>query len=153
MWTHKTKRRRAILTSAKQFEFQKTLRNRRYWLNTSNSYVMENENHQELIQKLLNCALTCEHCATSCLQEEDVAMMANCISLDRDCSDICFQAARLLQRESQIGRQFLVLCEKICRMCAEECSQHDDEHCQRCAEACRACADACHQHHQPMEQA
>jgi hypothetical protein len=79
-------------------------------------------------------------------------MMAKCISLDRDCSDICFQAARLLQRESQIARQFLLLCEEICRMCAEECSKHDDEHCKRCAEACRVCADACHENHQPIEQ-
>lgn len=113
---------------------------------------MENQKYQELIQNLLNCALTCEHCAAACLQEEDVKMMAKCISLDRDCSDICFQAARLLQRESQIARQFLLLCEEICRMCADECSKHDDEHCKRCAEACRICADACHEHHQPIEQ-
>jgi hypothetical protein len=110
---------------------------------------MEN---QKLIQKLLECALTCEHCATSCLQEENVAIMAKCISLDRDCSDICLQAARLVQRESPIARQFLLLCEEICRMCAEECSKHHDEHCMRCAEACTICADACHEHHQPIQQ-
>jgi hypothetical protein len=113
---------------------------------------MENQNYQDLIQKLLNCGLTCEYCATSCLKEENVAMMAKCISLDRDCSDICFQAARLLQRESAIARQFLLLCEEICRMCAEECSKHDHEHCKQCAEACRVCAEACHTAHQPITQ-
>ncbi|MEJ6981281.1 four-helix bundle copper-binding protein [Pedobacter sp. P351] len=113
---------------------------------------MKNQNHQDLIQKLLNCALTCENCATSCLQEEDVAMMAKCIRLDIDGSDICFQAARLLQRESQIALQFLLLCEEVCRMCADECSKHDAEHCRRCAEACRVCAEACHENHRPIEQ-
>lgn len=113
---------------------------------------MENQSNQELIQKLLNCALTCERCAASCLQEEDVAMMAKCISLDRDCSDICFQAARLLQRDSVIARQYLLLCEEICRLCAEECSKHHEEHCIQCAQACRECADACHANHQPIDQ-
>ena len=112
---------------------------------------MENQ-PQELIRKLLDCALACEHCATSCLQEEDVKMMAGCISLDRDCSDICFQAARLLQRDSRIACQYLLLCEEICRMCAEECHKHEAEHCQRCADACEACADVCHEYHQRVIQ-
>lgn len=113
---------------------------------------MENQKHQELIQRLLNCAQACEHCATSCLQEENVGMMAKCISLDRDCSDICFQAARLLMRESNIAAQLLSVCEEICRACAEECSKHEHDHCQQCAESCNACADACHEHRSVMIQ-
>ncbi len=104
---------------------------------------MENQQHQELIRTLLECALTCENCATACLQEEDVKMMARCIALDRDCADICLQAARLLQRNSEVSKEFLQVCEKICRLCAGECSKHQHEHCQRCAQACRSCADAC----------
>ena len=113
---------------------------------------MNNHNHQALIQKLLDCAITCENCATSCLQEEDVTMMAKCISLDRDCADICFQAARLLKRDSEVGHQFLVLCEEICRLCGDECGKHKHEHCQICALACKDCAEACHAHHQPVTQ-
>lgn len=113
---------------------------------------MELQKHQELIQKLLNCASSCEMCASSCLEEKDVAMMAKCISLDRDCSDICFQAARLLQRNSPIALQFLLLCEEICRQCAEECGMHQADHCRKCAEACIICAEACHESHQPIEQ-
>lgn len=114
--------------------------------------MQQQHNHQALIQQLLECALACEHCATSCLQEEDVKMMAPCIKLDRDCSDICVQAARLLQRESDIAHQYLLLCEEICRMCGEECSKHEAEHCQQCAAACKACAEACHAHHTPITQ-
>jgi hypothetical protein len=113
---------------------------------------MENHHHQQLIQKLLNCVLACEHCASACLKESDVQMMTQCISLDRDCADICAQAARLLQRDSVIAHQYLVLCEEICRLCADECGKHDHEHCRQCAEACRVCAEACHEHHQPITQ-
>jgi hypothetical protein len=113
---------------------------------------MENHDHTALIQKLLNCALACENCAVECLHEEDVKDMARCIELDWDCADICFQAARLLKRKSEIGHQYLVLCEEICRMCSDECGKHDNDHCRQCAEACIVCAEACHEHHQPIAQ-
>src|SRR5476651_453287 len=112
----------------------------------------QNHNHQQLIQRLLDCVLACEHCATACLGEDDVKMMAGCIRLDRDCADICSQAARLLQRDSVIAHQYLVLCEEICRLCAEECGKHNMDHCRQCAEACRQCAEACHAHHEPITQ-
>jgi len=41
-----------------------------------------NEN-RELLQSLIECAMACEACATACLNEEDVGMMARCIELDR----------------------------------------------------------------------
>ena len=113
---------------------------------------MKSHDHTELIQKLLNCALACENCATECLHEEDAENMTRCITLTRDCADICTLGARLLQRKSEIGHQFLVLCEEICRMCADECFQHQYEHCQQCADDCHECAEACHAHHQPITQ-
>lgn len=113
---------------------------------------MENHDHSALIRKLLDCMLACENCATACLQEDDVKNMVGCISLDRDCADICAQAARLLQRNSPIAHQYLVLCEEICRMCSDECGKHEHDHCRKCAEACRICAEACHAHHQPITQ-
>jgi|SRR5690606_17510875 len=99
--------------------------------------------HAELVQNLINCALACEACAAACLTEEDVNMMTRCIELDRDCSDICFQAARLLMRDSEVSAQYLSATEEICRLCAEECNKHDHEHCKVCAEACFNCAEAC----------
>ncbi|KAA5542003.1 four-helix bundle copper-binding protein [Adhaeribacter rhizoryzae] len=111
---------------------------------------MENHNHQQLIEKLLNCANTCEICFSHCLSEG--GMMANCAKLDRDCADSCRHAIALLQSQSVIGHQYLVLCEEICRKCAEECAQHQHEHCQRCAQACQECAEACHSHHEQITQ-
>ena len=113
---------------------------------------MENHDHSALIKKLLDCMLSCENCATACLLEDDVKDMTRCISLDRDCADICDQGARLLQRNSVIGHQYLVICEEICRMCADECGKYDYDHCKRCAEACLICAEACHAHHEPITQ-
>ena len=113
---------------------------------------MPNHDHSALIQKLLDCVLACENCATACLREEDVDNMIRCISLDRDCADICSQAARLLQRKSEIGHQYLLLCEEICRMCGDECRQQQYDHCQQCASVCHECAEACHAHHEPITQ-
>ncbi|MDO1446590.1 four-helix bundle copper-binding protein [Rhodocytophaga aerolata] len=108
---------------------------------------MQTQQHQDLIRQLLECAFTCENCATACLQEKDVQMMARCIALDRDCSDICLQAARLLQRHSEVAAEFLQVCEKICQMCGDECAKHHHEHCQQCAQACHSCAEACRSAH------
>ncbi len=99
---------------------------------------------KELVQKLIECALTCEECEAACLNEENITLLARCIELDRDCADICLQASRLVQRDSEISEEYLMVCEKICRMCAEECNKHNHDHCRMCAEACVSCADACH---------
>lgn len=113
---------------------------------------MEHQNHQALIQKLLNCVLACENCAAEGFKEGHSEMMEKCIPMDIDCADICMLAARLLQRGSMISHEFLVICEKACRLCAEECGKHDHEHCKKCAQACKECADACHEHHTKLTQ-
>ena len=103
--------------------------------------------HGILIQQILDCATACENCATLCLDEKDVTPMAHCISLDRDCAEICYTAAKLLTRHSELAHEFLAICEKACRMCAEECAKHEHKHCKVCAEKCTQCAEACHAHH------
>jgi len=100
--------------------------------------------NKELLQKLIECALTCEECEAACLNEENITLLARCIELDRDCADICLLASRLVHRDSEISDDYLAMCEKMCRMCAEECNKHNHEHCKACAEACLACAEACH---------
>lgn len=108
---------------------------------------------KEIIRNLLNCVAECEHCLTACLNEADITPFKRCIALIRDCIDICSQTDRLLQRDSEIAYQFLVLCEEVCRKCAEECKKHaHHEHCRRCAEVCLACAHICHEHHEPILQ-
>lgn len=103
--------------------------------------------HSELVQILLDCAAACETCAAACLYEEDPAMMARCIETDRDCADICTLGARLLLRDSENANHYLTACVEACRLCAEECKKHNNDHCRQCAEACDRCADACVDQH------
>ncbi|WP_419581559.1 four-helix bundle copper-binding protein [Stieleria magnilauensis] len=35
------------------------------------------------------------------------------------------------------------MCAEICKWCADQCGQHDHDHCKRCAEACRKCVKEC----------
>ena|ERR1041384_2116235 len=113
---------------------------------------MENQPYYQLEQTLLDCAMACEYCATACLREDDIKNMSRCIALDRDCADVCILAAKLLRRDSDIARQYLLICEEACRLCADECSKHEHEHCRQCAEACRNCAEECHANHEPLHQ-
>ena len=50
---------------------------------------MSHEQNQGLIDALAKCAAKCSHCATGCLDEQDVKMLARCIKLDIDCAQIC----------------------------------------------------------------
>lgn len=78
-----------------------------------------------------------------CLSEKDVAMMARCIQLDRECAEACYAAARLMAIGGEHAAAFCNACAEICEACAEECRKHNMDHCQTCAEACRECAQEC----------
>lgn len=104
---------------------------------------MAHQEHQVCIEACVRCAEECDHCADACLSESDVASMAECIRLDRDCAEVCWLAAAYMSRGSQFANSLCLLCAEICEICASECEKHEAEHCQRCAEACRKCAEEC----------
>lgn len=100
--------------------------------------------YQSVIQALNACAAACDHCYDACLQEQDIKMMARCIRLDRDCSEICKLTASALSRNSEVAKTLLQACADICRECGIECASHQKmDHCRECAEACKACEEAC----------
>ncbi|MEW6468836.1 MAG: four-helix bundle copper-binding protein [Bacteroidota bacterium] len=100
--------------------------------------------HNPVIYEQLNaCAAACNACYASCLNEDDVAMMARCIELNRDCAEVCLLAASLVARDSENADNMLALCANLCTACAEECEKHSQDHCKRCAQVCRACAELC----------
>ena len=106
---------------------------------------MAHEKNQELLNALYNCAAECNHCATACLDEEDVKMTARCIKLNIDCAEICSITASFVSRGSEHANHILNACAEICEACAEKCEKHSHmEHCKRCAEVCRSCVDLCH---------
>lgn len=104
---------------------------------------MAHQENKDLLNKLSYCQTTCEHCADACLSEDNVAEMAECIRLDRDCADICDLALKYISRDSKRASSVVELCAEICDECAAECEKHDKGHCKDCAEACRECAEVC----------
>src|SRR3954469_17433388 len=96
--------------------------------------------NETLIRKISDCATECNKCLASCLEEEDVSMMARCIELDLDCSEICILTSSFVSRDSESTATLLPMCAEICNACAEECSKHDLDHCQKCAAICKECA-------------
>lgn len=100
--------------------------------------------YQSCIEACLKCAALCNHCASSCTQEEDVKMMAKCIQLDMECAAACYAAAQLMSLGSSKAREFCRICAALCEACGNECAKHTHmKHCQECAEACKKCTDEC----------
>ncbi len=99
--------------------------------------------NKSCIDACLRCAAICNHCAFSCLQEEDIKMMARCIQLDMECAAICYAAAQLMSMGSEKAKDICRICADICEACGNECSKHEAEHCRECAEACKRCAEEC----------
>lgn len=107
---------------------------------------MKDEQTNKLQHILIKCITACETCATMCLQEDNVKMMARCIQTDRDCADICTLTAKYVARESEFTSDVLNLCINICKECYEECKKHEHDHCQKCAEKCKECYEACEEY-------
>ncbi len=99
--------------------------------------------YKKCIESCLRSAALCNHCATSCLQEDDVSMMAQCIQLDMECAALCYAAAQLMSLGSSKAAAVCQLCATACEACADECAKHNNEHCKECADACMECAAEC----------
>jgi hypothetical protein len=99
--------------------------------------------NKKIIEACLKCAALCNHCASSCLQEIDIKMMAKCIQLDMECAAICYATAQLLSLGSKHSKAMAKLCAELCQDCHKECKKHENKHCQECSDACKECAEAC----------
>lgn len=101
------------------------------------------EESRNLAHILAECVHACNDCFSACLKEKDVAMMAECIRLDKACAEICATTLSMVYAGSHFKQEILILCKNICHACAQECGKHAFDHCQECAKACEACASAC----------
>ncbi|WP_017730681.1 four-helix bundle copper-binding protein [Nafulsella turpanensis] len=100
-------------------------------------------NNKQLLEKLAHCAAACENCADACLDEDNIKMMVKCIRLDRDCAKICMLTHSFVASNSPHAKHVAKECLEICRLCGEECSKMEADHCKECARACKECEDAC----------
>ena len=99
--------------------------------------------YKSCIDACLSCAAICNHCASSCTQEDDVKMMARCIQLDMECAVNCYAAAQLMSLGSEKAKDICRMCADICEKCGNECARHKTGHCQECAQACKQCLNEC----------
>ncbi len=100
--------------------------------------------YNRLIKLLNECAAACEHCVASCLNEEHAGHLTTCIKTGIVCASVCRTTALSLEHGFS-DQASLLLCEEICRACADECNKHEHEHCKACAEICNNCAEQCRQ--------
>lgn len=104
---------------------------------------MIQEKYRECIEACISCMNACNYCYVSSLKEYELAMLRDCIRLDRECAEICAFTAEALSRSTLFAKEICELCAKACEACAEECSKHGHQHCKDCADACFRCAEIC----------
>ncbi|MBP5980524.1 MAG: four-helix bundle copper-binding protein [Halomonas sp.] len=104
---------------------------------------MSIQKFKECIEACNICAIYCDNCASSCLQEHNLDNMAECIRLDIQCAQICRLAVAFMAQNSEYAQDICQLCADICQKCGDECGQHKAGHCQECAQACHRCASLC----------
>lgn len=71
--------------------------------------MMSHEQFQQCIEECLRCMVACNHCYTACLDEHDVAMMKECIRLDRQCAQNLQRIGFLINHHDiELNRQVAV---------------------------------------------
>jgi len=81
-----------------------------------------------------------EWCADECAGLDG---MTECVRHCRDVTDVASLHCKLLARGSPHREALAGLCATVCRECAEECRQHDHDHCRTCTEVLSECAEVC----------
>lgn len=96
---------------------------------------------ESCIETSLACMAACERCVTYCMASGN----KGCISLCRDCADICALCARFEARGSLYAKELHEIAAKICKACSVECEKHasHNDSCKECAEACKKYAAIC----------
>ena len=101
------------------------------------------------IEACIACSTACTACANACLAEEPLHDLASCILMNTDCADICHMTGQALMRQPERDWQMLRtqvdVCQRTCGRCATVCEQYalQHEHCRVCGESCRRCQNAC----------
>lgn len=99
------------------------------------------EEERECIELCNEAAEVCEWCADECADEGE--SMARCLRLCRDVADIASLHARFMARDSSYSPELAEINADVAEECAEECDQHDADHCQVCADVLQECAESC----------
>lgn len=75
------------------------------------------DEYKKCIEACYLCATACDNCAASCLDEENLEMMRECIKLDMQCANICRLAAQFMTLNSGSAQDLCRLCADVCQKC------------------------------------
>ncbi|WP_424020030.1 four-helix bundle copper-binding protein (plasmid) [Halorientalis pallida] len=87
---------------------------------------------QQLADSISRAVEVCGYCADQCIQESNPGMV-ECIRLCHDVTEIGETALAMVPRNSRYGQAILQTFQQAVQACAQECGQHDRDHCQECA--------------------
>jgi hypothetical protein len=104
---------------------------------------MNQEHFKRCIDANNACAAVCDITAASGMHEANIHAMEDCVSLSRDCAEICRLAASYMERGSKMASAVLLACIEACERCRKECDKYMMDYCEACAAACRKCAVEC----------
>jgi len=96
--------------------------------------------YQECTDLCAECAIACEVCLA---EMAGVDSRNDCPKCCVECAAVCNLCVRFMAWESVMAGQVCRICAEICDWCADQCGEHEHDHCQRCVEMCRNCAYEC----------
>jgi len=99
-----------------------------------------NSKYHSCIEACQKCFIDCQNCIVNMAGQESMNDCPNCCI---QCVDNCLTTIKLLIADSPFISKQAALCAEICEWCAEQCQQHDHDHCKICAESCLVCAEEC----------
>lgn len=68
-------------------------------------------------------------------------MMVRSIQLDMECVVICYASAQPMSLGSSSINELCTICSRICEEYANECSNHEIDHCRHYVRICKQCAE------------
>ncbi|TPN84452.1 four-helix bundle copper-binding protein [Aquimarina algicola] len=98
---------------------------------------------KEIIEAFVECAAHCRNCAYSCLKEEEIDDLKNCITINTLTAEIVEKMALGISTSSDAEEMVIRHCRSQILACAEECEIHDYAYCKECAIACKKAVTVC----------
>ena len=97
--------------------------------------------YKECIDACVQCITDCEKCIAAMMGKPSHNDSPACC---RECIEICRLCVGAMERESPYVQQYCNICAEVCRWCAEQCKDHEHDHCKKCAGSSEACMNACY---------
>lgn len=101
--------------------------------------------YRPYIEACVEAMNACNLSYVSNLKQYNLETLGDCIRVNRDCAEICSFTVQALSQGNAFSKQLAELCAKACEACINECSRHQQTHCQECVAACRKCAEMCYE--------